>query len=695
MMLFGSNWLFASFSTLHYVIFAFSVVFLVITCVKVWQRYQGKSAFISSLLCLVNTCAVITMLLLILPIYQQNQVSQQAIVITNNCDEQLLQQAVERYRLGDIETFFVLVDAPEQRERLQGYFKQEKMLPDLVWLTSSYQLQNYHLGKSLSNRQHLENKLKFKALYVYGDGFTKEQLTHLDSATSSLRLYYFPSKPMLGVVDVKWSQEVLLGANTSVSGTLQSSNMNSLYLVELVDVNNDILVQASLRANERFYFEFVPKATGINKYWLNIREKSSDKLLVQETIQLNVILGDKLNILVQTASPSFEIRHLKNWLAEQGSQLTLISQTSKNAHLTQTINTEQQAKTTIDYLSLENLANVDLLILDSRSVVAFSQIQQQEVMSAIKKGLAVFVFIDDALIKPHQPNALINFFQTFTSFQSETDININKPTGIYLQHNTGSSANERVLIPSNIRLNNKHGDNLVINAEKQPLVLSQAYGFGSVTLSAINSSYQWKLSGLDNDYGQYWQYLLGLLIHSQDSLSWMSKAHKPILFPLESTRLCYRNEGESIRVEQRAVFNSNINSDKASNNATTPATPLVANKLIEREHHYCIDWLITTSGWHKLSLIASDITKTMDADIANSVETFIYVSEANQWLALQQISKRRATKLKALPNQSNEHTNEDPTINTLNYIKVPFNKWPIWIVFISCCTLLWIERKIA
>ncbi|XQW83643.1 hypothetical protein ACOYR1_10820 [Thalassotalea piscium] len=656
-----SSWSFAPLHFIHYLFFAACFMLLVFIGIRVFRRYQNQSKLKASLVYFINIIAVASLLLLVMPIVQLKPSIEDAILITNHSDEQLLQQAIIQGKQKGIEKVYLLVTDESQRESLFNYVKKKHVDLDIIWLSSSYPL--------------FDPRYHWRHIYVYGDGLTKEQLKRFKDELAETRISFIPSKLTLGVIEAKWSKDVLLGESASFEGKLQSDQTNRLYQVELLDINQDVLAKDTVRTNEKFTFNFIPKVLGANEYYLSIFDTKTHQVLVKETIALNVFTSPPINVLVKTASPSFEIRHLKNWLAEQASQLTIISQTSQHTFLTQNVNNEPPINS--NYFTSEGLANVDLLMLDGRTIATLSFSEQDAIIEAIHQGLGLFVFVDNDLVKGVKKNKLIDLIEEFTAFENKSESKQNKSTTIHFPN----SDNTGTLIPSNINLVNRLGQPLVVNDEQQPLVLSHQLGFGSLTLSTINKSFQWKLRGLEQGYGQYWQFIIGKIINSNQNIYWLEQADTMVVLPLQHSELCYVNKEGRVHVSHQRISSETVHDE----------SPMTINKMIGREFHYCSDWFATESGWYRFTLLDE---ATMQEQSKPQRVKYLYVSEPKQWQAWQQYAKQQATKNYVAEQQ---HSKPDAASSTgtqkSKITRLAINKLPIWLVFLFSCTLLWLERK--
>ncbi|MGB1199201.1 MAG: hypothetical protein ACPG46_09135 [Thalassotalea sp.] len=692
-MLAESHWHIAPLQPLHYLLFTVCIVFLFVICTKVYRRYQTASIrykkpfrmVITTLLCVVNSGAVIAMLLLLLPIEQLKSVSEQAIIFTENSNEHSIQQAITHYQKNNLNTLYVLVNDPNQRIELADKLSNIGLLKDVQWISSTFQL--------------LKKKKSLNHLFIYGDGLSSAQLTRIKNDFSAIEISYFPTQEVLGIVEPQWPKSLILGANATFSGKLQSSHPELIYQIELTDINQELLAQASVRASEYFRFHFTPKTLGVTAYNLTIRNMNTKQPLVEETIHLEVTQGERLNILVKTASPSFEVRHLKNWLTEQGSKMTIVSQTSKAAYLTQTVNNETENLLFDRNMTTEYLSNFDMLMLDGRTLISLSQMQQTNVIEAIKQGLALSIFVDDSLVKNHKKsqqtnvknNQLIQYIQSFSAIDTKAETELNKPTDIHFQEGTEVHS----LTPINFSLSAKFPDYLVTNDVKQPLVISHSIGLGSITLSTINTSYQWKLNGLNQQYGQYWQYLLGKIISTNKAAYWLTQSENIMYFPYENVALCYFSTDNNMKLYSKKLIN---NQDQKIASTIERAKQVskgiisgVSNNIIDREFNYCSDWLLGESGWYQMTLSNEGLNEEnrLLNPYKNDETLRIYVNNASEWGAWQQLKKQTSMRQYINAQQTNNIVDSEDR----HIMRSPINKLPLWLLFISCCSVLWLERK--
>ena len=67
----------------------------------------------------------------------------------------------------------------------------------------------------------------------------------------------------------------------------------------------------------------------------------------------------------------------------------------------------------------------------------------------------------------------------------------------------------------------------------------------------------------------------------------------------------------------------------------------------------------------------------------------IYVNNASEWGAWQQLKKQTSMRQYINAQQTNNIVDSEDR----HIMRSPINKLPLWLLFISCCSVLWLERK--
>lgn len=139
-----------------------------------------------------------------------------------------------------------------------------------------------------------------------------------------------------------------------------------------------------------FTLHFTPLTAGNWQYQL-VEKDSNDQVLRADLLPIRVEPEKQLHILILQAFPTFEVRYLKDFLADRGHAVAVRSQISRNNFRTEFANLSSRD---LGRLTTSLLEDFDLLIADD---AAFSQIGQTELYSlesAIEQGLGLLGLVN-------------------------------------------------------------------------------------------------------------------------------------------------------------------------------------------------------------------------------------------------------------------------------------------------------------
>jgi hypothetical protein len=541
---------------------------------------------------------------------------------------------------------------------------------------------------------------------VFGDGLTKLQWQHFQTfnaqqgiqqrrqegiqqeknnqGLASVNFKFFASKTIIGLSHLTWPRQLILGQALTVTGQLQQpTDNNAQFQLSLVN-NNNVLSSIIIAGNEPFSLTTTSKFSGLFNYQLVLREReksllqqglSRKKALVDisENIAFSVVMGNQPRVLIKQSAPSFETRRLKQWLSQANSEVHIISQISKNKWAQQHINVknthednnkQQKVAEQAHILQTKLLDNYDVLIIDSRMLLALEENEIQALYRAINKGLGLLIKADATLLKLEKSkvnklNRLLRLFSIEPVDESLTAIMANWPGKPRVEIN-------QTITPQTaaIAINAKVGGNinsiivepLVESTTGQTLVAKQSLGLGSLAISSLNQTYQWSLQASSEVYSHYWQYILSKISRSESTTRWLS--------PMPTT-LAQVNQYQDICLISplEAIY--------------SPQMQLMA--LVLSNHKKCGQFSADQAGWYMFQ--ALDDNQTLLAKQAQ------YFYPAEKFLAWQQADKHQASErfMKSMALFRDDFSTADTY--------QPINKLYLWLFMFISLGLLWIERK--
>ena len=510
-------------------------------------------------------------------------------------------------------------------------------------------------------------------LVVIGDGMTMQQWQRFKQRKGSndpaISVTLKKGSAVTGLVSMRWQRQLNRGQWQRVSGVLQvapaeakGNLQQTLYHVYLKDPAGQVVAQQAVRDGETFELLVNVKTEGLWQYQLALAKASDDITVVEENLAFEVTRPSLAKLLIRQSAPSFETRHVKNWAVEQGAQVTVETQISKNRYISQHANYPQEDRSDektaqVDsFDTLSTLNQYDLLIIDARGLMKLSQRQQDNLAVAVKRGLGVLVIGDSTLFTENNLPGVLNQFRISHGSTIESDQSL-------LSWQFDQAGEPLNVIAADIPASS--GFSLVKGAEGRVIVPGIHWGLGKVAISLTNQTYQWRTAGQRQLYSRYWQFLF-------ESLARQSLA--PYLLPVENDHLNIARQP----LPRCFSVNENLYSrlaDYALRYEGAEGKPVALIPQVDEVNQNMACGVIypASSGWQRITLSANEET------LSHS----LYVYNESDWSAWQQQRKHSAGKRM----QSVMQAGLTQTYWT------EISLWPLWWGLLLMCSLLWIERK--
>lgn len=510
-------------------------------------------------------------------------------------------------------------------------------------------------------------------LVVIGDGMTMQQWQRFKQRKGSndpaISVTLKKGSAVTGLVSMRWQRQLNRGQWQRVSGVLQvapaeaiGNLQQTIYHVYLKDPAGQVVAQQAVRDGETFELLVNVKTEGLWQYQLALAKASDDITVVEENLAFEVTRPSLAKLLIRQSAPSFETRHVKNWAVEQGAQVTVETQISKNRYISQHANYPQEDRSDektaqVDsFDTLSTLDQYDLLIIDARGLMKLSQHQQDNLAVAVKRGLGVLVIGDSTLFTENNLPGVLNQFRISHGSTIESDQSL-------LSWQFDQAGEPLNVIAADIPASS--GFSLVKGAEGRVIVPGIHWGLGKVAISLTNQTYQWRTAGQRQLYSRYWQFLF-------ESLARQSLA--PYLLPVENDHL------NIARQPLPSCFSVNENlysrlADYALRYEGTEGKPVALIPLVDEVNQNMACGVIypASSGWQRITLSANEET------LSHS----FYVYNESDWPAWQQQRKHSAGKRMQNAMQAG--------LTQTYWTEISL--WPLWWGLLLMCSLLWIERK--
>jgi hypothetical protein len=521
--------------------------------------------------------------------------------------------------------------------------------------------------------QVLSHQPDISNLHVLGDGLSAEQWQDMQlligDTFKNISITFSTFKPRIGLINMQWPRELAIGQFIQIKGQLQGSDgpdtVDNIYQVTLVDPIGQIVETIRLKASESFTLSFPATSIGQWVYRLQLSKSGENNPIADEPIAFVVAKPAPLRILIKQSAPSFETRQLKNWAAEFGSQISVLTQISQTKDIRQNINMdtetlEQITLTANEPFTEQALVNFDWLLIDGRALLTLTAQQTTALQTAIKNGLGMYIITD---------NELINAWPV-PSLDWLLDINL-QPLDVanysaipYWPHSKIEQA--MPLVKANIT--SARGAYLVQNKEAQILVSHSKIGLGHVAVSLINTTYGWQTSGLTEQYSHYWQSVIYELARPKQSAYWQSTQPNSLTLVNKHMQKCLLGATElGVTTYDQHPY------------------PLILTQDLIQTEQQCLTMWPTNAGWHKL--IWSENTTVTDTNNAptSSVNTWFYAHAEQDWQQWRQVKNQLVSQ--KIAQQQITKKGEKPSVKSLD------KDW-VWALLVLSMSLLWLERKL-
>lgn len=363
----------------------------------------------------------------------------------------------------------------------EGY--RDEVRDSLLKVKGQIEKINYEPNKDLRNHW-----LNYDQIFVLGKGFETYDLWQMED----LEINYLNDADLSGIIELSYPSELYLGNPLTIFGKYaKPKEGHRLFLLNSSGVKLDSLTLDP--QSGAFEFTAEPKVSGNFLYALEERNRQ-DSVISSDPIPMLIQEIEKLRILVLNQFPTFETKFLKNHLAENGHEMILRTELTRNKHKFEGLNTQTKS---INSLSRDILSDFDLLIIDAGTYVNMRKAEREELLYAIENGLGLYV----------QPD--INLFTRLNKdfeFQFKND-GITRVEGV-----TQKTTLEK--FPYSLQQGWK--SEVLFQLGKQEVSFSIPLGLGQVSTSNLVKVYPVLLEGNKELYDSFWRSTLGKIARNKD-----------------------------------------------------------------------------------------------------------------------------------------------------------------------------------
>jgi hypothetical protein len=329
-----------------------------------------------------------------------------------------------------------------------------------------------------------EQRPALRYLHLLGAGLPAAVVPELDS----IRLLWHTPPAPAGFQAAAWNRRVELGQPLVVEGRYHSAAPGPVWVrLQAVGATHDSVQLPG--GSGTFQLRYTPKAAG--RLVATVSAGPLRRLLATEPVPAEVLPTRPLRVLLLAATPSFELKFLRNHLAAR--QHAVAWRTGISRGLTQTEFSNQPA-TDLSRLTPALLARYDVVVTDAATLSSLAGPEAQAVRTAQRTaGLGLVVLAETTT----PPRSLGGATTMRVLPQPATD----RPQRL-------AWPATKAMVPATLQLSAPARILVGIANPARAVVAAQRLGVGTVVVSVLPETYPWVLQNETATYAAYWSRLL-------------------------------------------------------------------------------------------------------------------------------------------------------------------------------------------
>ncbi|GAA3965706.1 hypothetical protein [Hymenobacter antarcticus] len=334
-----------------------------------------------------------------------------------------------------------------------------------------------------------EQRPALRRLHVLGQGLSATELPTL----GQLPLRLHPGAPFGGFRTAFWPAKLSLGEALKVEGSVTAlAGAGSAWVVlRAAGTGRDSVKLPT--GSGAFRLRYQPKAAGLATYELLLRRPNQP--LYTEPVPVEITTPTLPAVLLLTATPSFEFKFLKNYLAEAHYPVAL--RTSVSRGLVQTDFTNQPALA-LDRLTPALLTRYQVLIADAATLAALTAAETQALQAAVGAGRLGLITLAEAAPLPRAVPGRADF--TIRARPAA-------PAALPALSWPDAPGEARAPLPAQLQPHPNLRP-LITGPNRVLVAASRRVGLGFAVVSTVPETFRWALQGHAPVYASFWNRLL-------------------------------------------------------------------------------------------------------------------------------------------------------------------------------------------
>ncbi|UOQ99611.1 hypothetical protein MUN81_08985 [Hymenobacter sp. 5317J-9] len=334
-----------------------------------------------------------------------------------------------------------------------------------------------------------EQRPKLRGLHLIGQGLAPAELLVLGNLPVTLH----PAVAGVGFSTAFWESKLALGDVLRVEGTALLPKAEApawACLLAAGAVRDSVRVPAG---GGPFRLRYQPKTAGLSLYELQLRR--AGRKLAAEPVPVEVSTPQVPAVLLLSATPSFEFKYLKNYLAEAHYPVALRTTVSRGLVQTDFVN---QPATDLGRLTPALLARYAIVVADAATLAALAPTETGALQSAISAGRLGLLVVAEAAPLPRSAPGRADFAVMPRAAAQAAAQPLAWPD---------APAGARAPLPAQLRPASALRP-LVSGPGQAVAAASRRAGLGFVVVSVVPETFPWGLQGRLDLYRSYWNRLL-------------------------------------------------------------------------------------------------------------------------------------------------------------------------------------------
>ena len=335
-----------------------------------------------------------------------------------------------------------------------------------------------------------EQRPALHRLHILGHGLPGADLPMLDP----IAVRQHPNSPVVGFRTAYWSAQLPLGEALQIEGAVdRPKGAGPMWVVLRAAGAGRDSVQLPTGSTGAFRLHYQPKAVGLATYELLLRRPG--QLPIIEPVPIEITSPELPAVLLLAATPSFEFKFLRNYLAETHYPVALRTSVSRGLVQTDFIN---QPRLDIDRLTPAVLSHYAVVVADAATLATLSSAETLALQTTIRNGRLGLITLAETAPLPRNAPARAYFTVLPRSAAPAS-----------LPALTWREAPGEARAPLPAQLQPRASLRALVTGPQQVLAAaSRRVGLGAVVVSVVPETFRWGLQGHAAVYASFWNQLL-------------------------------------------------------------------------------------------------------------------------------------------------------------------------------------------